>query len=113
MIFDKSKFLSDAALSGMAEAQAELLASNHEAMFVGMVSSKDLEGLRRDMNEQTKKTRLLIDDVHRDMRRSDANLEWRINQGFDMVSRKFKALVVSNTAVILAVISFMVYLFRG
>ena len=113
MTFDKTKFLSDAAQSGMEETQAELLANNQADIVDKMVSQQDLEGLRRDMNEQTQKTRLLIDDVHRDMRRSEAKLEWRINQGFEMVSHKFNALVVSNTAVILMVIGFMVYLFRG
>jgi len=113
MAFDKGKFIYDFTQSGMEEAQAELLADKQADMFGQFSTKQDLAELRRDMNEQTQKTRLLLDDVQSDMKQAEAKLEWRLNQGFAMISRKFNVLVVSNTTVIVSVIGFVVFLFRG
>ena len=113
MAFDQGKFISDFTQSGMEEAQAELLADKQADMFGQFSTKQDLAELRRDMNEQTQKTRLLLNDVQSDMKQAEAKLEWRLNQGFAMISRKFNVLVVSNTTVIVSVIGFVVFLFRG
>ena len=128
MPFDKGKFISDFTGSGMEEGQAELLAENQASLFNQMVSRQDLEGLkqemtekmdasaknlRREISEDGRKTRLLIDDVQRDVIRAEAKLEWRIKEGFETTDTRFNMLMVSNTLVTLTVIVFMFMLFRG
>jgi hypothetical protein len=128
MPFDKGKFISDFADSGMAEAQAELLAESQADMFNHMLSRQDLEGLRREMGEriddsnisirremreESRKTRLVVDDVHGEVRRSEARLEGSLKAGFAGVNHRFNVLALSNTTVILAVIACMAYLFRS
>ena len=72
MAFDKDKFISDFTQSGMEEAQAELLADKQADMFGQFSTKQDLAELRRDMNEQPQKTRLLLDDVQSDMKQAEA-----------------------------------------
>ena len=82
--------------------------------MLGQFSTKqDLTELRRDMNEQTQKTRLLIDDVQVDVRRTEARIEGALKAGFAAINHRFTMLALSNTTVIVMVIGFMVFLFRG
>lgn len=139
MPFDKGKFVSDLTESGMEEAQAELLAENQAVMLGQLASKQDLEDMRtgflaeqvglsheidgkideatsavrREVNEQIQKTRLLIDDVQIDVRKTEAHLEGVMKTGFQTIDRKFSVLAVSNTTIILAVMGFMAFLFRG
>lgn len=128
MPFDKGKFISDFTNTGMQEAQAELLAESQADMFNRMLSRQDLEGLkrevgtkiddsnisiRRETSEESRKTRLVIDDVHGEVRRSEARLEASLKAGFASVNHRFNVLALSNTTVILAVIACMAYLFRS
>ena len=69
--------------------------------------------LRREVNNQTQKTRLQIDDVQGDVRKTEARLEGLLRVGFGSVNYKFNVLAFSNTAVVLAVIAFMYFLIRG
>ena len=145
MPFDKGKFVSEFTASGMEEAQAELLAESQANMLGQLPSKQDLvnletgfkaeqadlrrefdgkinnatDTLRREVNDQTQKTRLLIDDVHSDIRKTEARLHGALKAGFAVVNSKFNVLAISYTIVILAVMAFMafmafmVYLFRG
>ena len=69
--------------------------------------------MRREVNEQIQKTRLLIDDVQIDVRKTEAHLEGVMKTGFQTIDRKFSVLAVSNTTIILAGMGFMAFLFRG
>ena len=138
MPFDKGKFISDFTESGMEEAQAELLAEN-QAKLMGQLPSKadiaamqsgfeaeqaglrdELDSkianatstLRREVNEQVQKTRLLIDDVQVDVRKTEAHLEVVMKTGFATMDRKFNMLAFSNTAVVVFAMLFMAFLFR-
>ena len=113
MAFDKSKFISDFTQSGMEEAQAELLADKQADMFGEFSTKQDLAVLRRDMNEQTQKTRLLLDDVRGDVRKTEARIEGALKTGFAAVNHRFNMLAIGNTTVIIAVICFLVFLFRS
>jgi SMC interacting uncharacterized protein involved in chromosome segregation len=136
--FDKGKFISDFTDSGMEEAQAELLAEN-QADLMGQLPSKadissmqsgfeaeqaglrrELDGkitaatdkLRREVNEQIQKTRLLIDDVQVDVRKTEAHLEGVMKTGFATMDRKFNIIAYSNTAAVVSAMVFMAFLFR-
>ena len=138
MPFDKGKFISDFTDSGMEEAQAELLAEN-QADLMGQLPSKadissmqsgfeaeqaglrrELDGkitaatdkLRREVNEQIQKTRLLIDDVQVDVRKTEAHLEGGMKTGFATMDRKFNIIAYSNTAAVVSAMVFMAFLFR-
>lgn len=137
--FDKGKFVSYITASGMAEAQAELLAENQANMFQSLASKQDIADMnnglkaehiglrqeldakiieatnmvRREVNDQIQSTRLLIDDVQADVRKSEARLEGAMKNGFAAMDHKFNVLAVSNMAVIIAVMVFMAFLFRG
>ena len=139
MAFDKGKFISDFTQSGMEEAQAELLANKQADMFGQFSTKQDLaalhsglqdeqeslrreldskigdakDQLRREANEQAQKTRLLLDDVRGDVRKTEARIEGALKTGFAAINHRFNVLVVSNTTVIVAVIGFVVFLFRG
>ena len=69
--------------------------------------------LRRDMNEQTQKTRRLLDDVRGDVRKTEAHIEGALKIGFAAVNHRFNMLAIGNTTVIVAVIGFLVFLFRS
>ena len=109
MAFDKGKFISDFTQSGMEEAQAELLADRQADMFGQFATKQDLATLRRDINEQTQKTRLLLDDVRVDARKTEARLEGALKVGFAAINQRFSLLVVSNTAVIMMAFAFMAF----
>jgi len=139
MAFDKGKFVSEFTESGMEEAQAELLAENQANMFGRLASKQDLadmqtglaaeqaglrqeidgkineasNAVRREVSLQIQKTRLLIDDVQTDVRKTEAHLEGVMKKGFTTMDNKFNTLAYSNTAVIIFVIGLMAYLFRG
>lgn len=113
MAFDKSKFISDFTQSGMEEAQAELLADKQADMFGQFATKQDLVTLRLDIDEQTQKTRFLLDDVRGDVRKTEARLEGALKTGFGVINQRFNLLVVSNTAVIMMAFAFMAFLFRG
>ena len=113
MAFDKGKFIADFTQSGMEEAQAELLADKKADMFREFSTKQDLAVLRRDMNEQTQKTRLLLDDVRGDVRKTEARIEGALKTGFAAVNHRFNMLAIGNTTVIVAVIGFLVFLFRS
>ena len=113
MAFDKGKFISDFTQSGMEEAQAELLADKQADKFGQYSTKQDLAVLRRDMNEQTQKTRLLLDDVRGDVRKTEARLEGALKTGFASINHRFNMLAIGNTTVIVVIIGFMVFLFRG
>lgn len=113
MAFDKGKFIADFTQSGMEEAQAELLADKQADMFGEFSTKQDLAVLRRDMNEQTQKTRLLLDDVRGDVRKTEARIEGALKTGFAAVNHRFNMLAIGNTTVIVAVIGFLVFLFRS
>ena len=113
MAFDKGKFISDFTQSGMEEAHAELLADKQADMFGQFSTKQDLAALRRDMNEQTQKTRLLLDDVRGDVGKTEARLESMLKTGFAAVNHRFNMLAIGNTTVIVAIIGFVVFLFRG
>jgi hypothetical protein len=68
--------------------------------------------MRREVNEQVQKTRLLIDDVQGDARKTEARLEGALKQGFAAVNHRFNVLAASNTAVIVMVMVFMYLLMR-
>jgi hypothetical protein len=138
MPFDKGKFVSDFTASGMEEAQAELLAKNQADMLGELASKQDIadlqngfqadqtdlrqefddkiseasDAMRREVNEQVQKTRLLIDDVQCDARKTEARLEGVLKQGFAAVNHRFNVLAASNTAVIVMVMVFMYLLMR-
>ncbi len=135
MPFDKGKFVSDFTDSGMEEAQAELLADNQASLLGQLAEKQDIAELqeklsaerrvldekisdaadimRREVNDQTQKTRLLIDDVQSDVKKTEARLEGLVRSGFAMVNSKFNVLALSNTAVIISVIGFMYFLMQG
>ena len=113
MAFDKGKFIADFTQSGMEEAQAELLADKQADMFGEFSTKQDLGVLRRDMNEQTQKTRLLLDDVRGDVRKTEARIEGALKTGFAAVNHRFNMLAIGNTTVIVAVIGFLVFLFQS
>ncbi len=109
MAFDKGKFIADFTQSGMEEAQAELLADKQADVFGEFSTKQDLAVLRRDMNEQTQKTRLLLGDV----RKTEARIEGALKTGLAAVNHRFNMLAIGNTTVIVAVIGFLVFLFRS
>ena len=113
MAFDKGKFIADFTQSGMEEAPAELLADKQADMFGEFSTKQDLAVLRHDMNEQTQKTRLLLDDVRGDVRKTEALIEGALKTGFAAVNHRFNMLAIGNTTVIVAVIGFLVFLFRS
>ncbi len=139
MAFDKDKFVTDFTDKGMEESQAQLLAANQADILLQLASKQDVasmqgsfaserKGLRRDMDgkitvaahamrremsEQTQKTRQLIDDVQTDVKRTEARLDGTLKRGFAVVNAKFNVLALSNTAVVLSVIGFMYFLMRG
>ncbi len=135
MPFDKGKFVTDFIDRGMQEAQAELLADNQVGLLGQLAEKQNIAGLqekftverrlldkkisdaadimRREVNDQTQKTRLLIDDVQTDVRKTEARLEGVVKSGFSMVNSKFNVLTISNTVVVLAVIFFMYFLMQG
>lgn len=139
MPFDKDKFVSDFTASGMEEAQAELLATKQAGLVSQLPSKQDLAALRssfeaeqaglrreidtkiveaasavrREVSEQIQKTRLLIDDVQTDIRKSEARLEGLMKSGFTAMDYRFNVLAVSNMLVIVFVMAFMAFLFRG
>lgn len=139
MPFDKGKFVSDFTESGMEEAQAELLAENQASMLGQLPTKQDLADLksgfeadqaglsreidgrildaanavRREVSEQIQRTRLLIDDVQTDVKQTEARLEGVMKSGFAAMDHKFNVLAFSNTAVVIAVMLFMAFLFRG
>jgi hypothetical protein len=139
MSFDKKKLVADYAGSGMEEAQAELLAENQVSMYEQLSTKKDLTdlqngfraeqtslreefdaklsdattALRREVNEQIQKTRLLIDDVQIDVRKTEAHLEGVMKTGFMGMDKKFNLLAFSNTVVVIFLTLFMAFLFRG
>jgi hypothetical protein len=139
MSFDKKKLVADYADSGMEEAQAELLAENQVSMYEQLSTKKDLTdlqngfraeqtslreefdaklsdattALRREVNEQIQKTRLLIDDVQIDVRKTEAHLEGVMKTGFMGMDKKFNLLAFSNTVVVIFLTLFMAFLFRG
>lgn len=139
MRFDKKKLVADYAGTGMEEAQAELLAENQASMYEQLSTKKDLTdlqngfraeqmslreefdaklsdattALRREVNEQIQKTRLLIDDVQIDVRKTEAHLEGVMKTGFMGMDKKFNLLAFSNTAVVIFLTLSMAFLFRG
>lgn len=139
MPFDKGKFISDFTKSGMEEAQAELLDENQADMMGQFPTKQDLAALqsgfqneqasfrdeldskianataalRREVNEQIQKTRLLIDDVQVDVRKTEAHLEGVMKTGFGTMDRKFNLIAFCNMAVVISAMVFMAVLFRG
>ena len=128
MAFDPNKFVTAVTGHGMQEAQAELLAQTQVDLIGYVASREDVKNLRleldeklvkasqdmrREVNLQTQKTRLLIDDVQVDVKKAEARLEGALKTGFATVNYKFNLLAVSNTTVILAVMGFMFFLLRG
>lgn len=127
MAFDPRKFVTAVKATGMQESQAELLAATQIDILGYVVSREDMKTLRlemdeklvsasqdmrREVNEQTQKTRLLIDDVQVDVKKAEARLDGALKTGFSSMNHKFNVLAVSNTIIILAVMGFMFFMLR-